>query len=169
VKIAARVHEVELALQLRNSRLHLCRLCLWSHGQATLHGYDLRLYFRAPSIELLLHLPQSLWRGSRIRGDFPRHFCFAAQQLCVGSGELESEADGPVGKLPIGVEDEEVAGLSSRLLLGAQGAVPVYGLVEDLYDLLACHHGARVRCLPRRSRGIRRSGRAGVIEQRTRR
>ena len=169
MEIAARVHEVELALQLRNSRLHLGSLCFRSRSQATLHGCDLRLYLRAPPIELLLHPLQRLGRGSRIRSGFLRHFCLAAQQLCVGSGEFEGEADDSVGNLPIGVQDQEVARLSSRLLLRAQGAVPVHGFIEDPHDLLARHHGARSYCMRRRSciRGIRRIGRDGAIEQRS--
>ena len=171
VEIAARVHEVELALQLRDSRLHLSALCFGSGSQATLRGCDLRLYFRAPPIQLLLHPLQRLRRGSRIRSGFLRHICFAAQQLCVGSGDFEGEANGLVGNLPISVQDEQIARLSSRLLLGAQGAVPIHGLIEDPHDLLARHHGARSYCLRRGRcrRGTRRIGRDGPIEQRSRR
>ena len=126
---------------------------------------------RAPPIELLLHPLHRLGRGSRIRSGFLRHVCFAAQQLCVGSGEFKGEGDDPVRDLPIGVQDQEVARLSRRLLLRAQGAVPVDGLVEDPHDLLARHHGARSGCPRSRSciGGTGRIGRDGPIEQRSQR
>ena len=118
-----------------------------------------------------MHLLQRLGGGRRVRRCFLRHVRFTAQELRVGPRDLEGEADDPVGGLPIRVQDQQVARLGRRLLLGAQRAVPVDRLVEDPHDLLARHHGAGSRGLRRGCciRGTRRIGRDGPIEQRSRR
>ena len=79
MKIAARLYEIELAVQLRDLRLHFALLCSGCRSQATLHGCNLRLYLRAPRIELPLHLLQRVGRGGSIRRGFLRQICFAGQ------------------------------------------------------------------------------------------
>jgi len=53
------------------------------------------------------------------------------ENLRLGAREVEREADGFVGELPVVVQEENVAGLSRELLLDRKLAVPEDGLIQN--------------------------------------
>ena len=59
----------------------------------------------------------------------------AAKQLRVGAGDVERKAHNLFSRLPVGIDNQKVAGLGCRLLLGGEGAVPIDRVVEYLDDL----------------------------------
>jgi hypothetical protein len=154
--VAPGVHEVQLALQHRNAGLQSRSLLLRRARQLALVRLDLGLNRRALIVELLARAAQRLLGGGLLR--FLSHTRLAAQQLGVGACEVEGQLHDLVGGLAVRIQEQQVARLRGRLLLGAERAVPVDGLVENLHDLIARHHGPRVRRgggrLRRRVRGL---------------
>ena len=141
--------------EIRDCSVRLIRLR--SARQLALTRLDFRLDRRALIVEALAQPAQRLLRCGLLRCLL--HPGFAAQQLGVGTGEVEGQLHDLVGRLPIRIQDQQVARLPGRLLLDAERAIPIDGLIENLHDLVAGHDGARLR----RGRGglSRRLGGAG--------
>ena len=70
---------------------------------------------------------------------------------------FKGQANDLIRRLPIVVEDQQIARLAGRLLLNAERAIPVDRLIQHLDDLLAGHRRDHGRC------GRRRRGRAGRL------
>ena len=58
-----------------------------------------------------------------------------AEELRIGACNLETQTDHFVGGLAVGEYDQLIAGLGGVLLLRAERAVPLHGLIQDLDDL----------------------------------
>ena len=140
--VASCVHEVELPLQHRDPGLQRRLIRFRSARQLSSACIDFRLDRRPLVIEPLAQPAQRLLRCGLVR-------CLlligiAAQQLRVGAREVEDQFHDLVCCPGVRIQDQQVARLPRRLLLGAERAIPVHRLVEDLHDLVAGHHGARL-------------------------
>ena len=153
-EIPPRVDEIELALQLRDSSLAARRARPFPLRRAAV------AWLRSRPESRSRRASRSRWSRCSACGEFARlgrlgllHLRLAAQELGVRARKLERERDDAVRRLPVGIEDQQVARLRGGLLLNAEHAVPVHRLVENLDDLVARHDGAR---------GERRRGLRGV-------
>ena len=141
-EIAPRIHEVELALQLRDLRLQRATLLGFRAGELPLRGCDLRLDRGPARVQIALVSAAALAASSRLGRGVLLHLRLAAQELGVRARKLERERDDAVRGLPVGIEDQQVARLRGGLLLDAEHSVPVHRLVENADDLVARHDGA---------------------------
>ena len=107
--------------------------------------------------EFTLQLSQRLGLGARAAGILGLRLL--GENLGVGPRQFKGQSDDLVRRLPIAIEDQQVARLGRRLLLYAECAVPVERLIQELDDLLAAHrrgHGRRGRGRHGRAGGLRR-------------
>ena len=151
-EIPPRVHEIELALELRDSSLAARRARRFPLRRAVV------AWPRSRPGSCPCGASRSRWSLCSACGEARRlgrllllHLRLAAQELGVRARKLERERDDAVCGLPVGIEDQQVARLRGGLLLNAEHSVPVHGLVENADDLVARHDGARGQ----RRRGLR--------------
>src|SRR5262245_31046605 len=104
-EIAPRVHEVELALQLRDPRLHHVAFVALRRAELPLRGGDFSLETRHTRVEIALLSLQSLRRTRSVAGVLLQ-LCLAAEELRIRARELEREGDDAVCRLPVGIENE---------------------------------------------------------------
>ena len=152
--VAAGVHQVQLSLQHGDPGLQRCVLLRGRTRQLSPARLDLGLD-RCALLVQLLALPAERSRRRRFLR-LPLHTRFAGEELGIRARDLECQRHDLVGRLPVRIEDEQIARLRSGLLLSAERAIPVYGLVEDLDDLVAGHD--RARLFGARGRLLRRIG-----------
>ncbi len=155
-QVLARVDHIQLALQLGEFRLQVGSRPARGGRELPLIGGHFRLNRLALRVDFFLHRIECLRRGSHVVGGF-RAARLAAQQLGIGARDLEGKRDDLVGCLPVGIENQQVAGLTGGLLLGSQRPVPLDRFVENLHDLIAGQHGNGGVCR-RLRQGGRRSG-----------
>ena len=107
-------------------------------GELGARRIDLVLYGKRLCVELVLPRREFAQRARRSR-PLAGGRRVIDEQVGARPREVEREADDLIGDLAILGEDQEVARLVRDLLLSAERAVPIHGLIQHLDDFRRAH------------------------------